>query len=414
VIHPKETFSALHPQAISPARETAALLPHSKRPLRILVAHNVSRQPNGGMSRLMTFIHDRLADSGHVVDYFCAEDVPQTLSGRLSRFSFPILVLRHAARAAREGRPYDLVNVHEPSSAAMTAFKTQAGNPVVVVTSYGVERRGWHLALEELRLKRQAPSLKTRLLYPSTSLWQSTIGLRRADHIFCSNAEDLSFLCEQMNLPQSKITRIHSAADSVFSEAAQGRSYERCERLLFAATWRKNKGIEDLVPAFVALAARHPRLELIVLGGGVPADAVLEAFPPHVRGRIKCVQASSDAGTAAEFARADLFLLPSLFEGTPLTLIEAMASGLPIVTTATCGMKDVILDGVNGLLVPIRSPDAIVNAVERLLKDERLRAELGSNAREDALEKYTWKHVAAPVRVVYERLCEARGAQTEG
>ena len=47
---------------------------------------------------------------------------------------------------------------------------------------------------------------------------------------------------------------------------------------------------------------------------------------------------------AAAFAAADLFLLPSLFEGTPLTLMQAMMSGLPIVTTATCGMKDVLVD----------------------------------------------------------------------
>jgi D-inositol-3-phosphate glycosyltransferase len=76
-----------------------------------------------------------------------------------------------------------------------------------------------------------------------------------------------------------------------------------------------------------------------------------------------------------------------------------------VVTTATCGMKDVIRDGSNGLLVPIRSFVAIVQAVERLLGDPALRESLGRTAQAEALAKYTWDKVAAPVLEAYERLC---------
>jgi glycosyltransferase involved in cell wall biosynthesis len=174
--------------------------------------------------------------------------------------------------------------------------------------------------------------------------------------------------------------------------------------LLFAGTWRKNKGIEDLVPAFVRLAARHHALSLTVLGGGVPADVVTAAFPREIRERVHCVQTSIEAETIAQFASSDLFLLPSLFEGTPLTLIEAMMSGLPIVTTATCGMKDVIQDKENGLLVPIRSPEGILSAVEGLLGNRQLRTRLGLAARRTAMAHYTWEAVARPVRAAYEHL----------
>lgn len=409
----EEARAARRPDAPSRA-ERRALSPRlTKRPLRILVAHNVPRARNGGMSRLMGFIHDHVESAGHVVEQFCAEDVPARWGGKLARFSFPLLVHRRAVLAARGGRPYDLVNVHEPNSPAIAAFKGMAGNPVVVVTSYGVERRAWQLALEELRLGRRGPSRKTRLVYPLTGLWQSGAGLRRADHVICSNSEDRDYLITKLRLSPHNITRMHSAAGEAFAEAARGRDYARCERILFAATWRKNKGIEDLVPAFATLAPRHPRLELIVLGAGVPAQAVRGEFPAGVRGRVSCVQAATDAETAAVFAGADLFLLPSLFEGTPLTLVEAMASGLPIVTTATCGMKDVIRDGENGLLVPVRSPESVAAAVERLLSDETRRARLGGAARAEALEKYTWERVAAPVLEVYERLCEQRYLKTK-
>ena len=376
--------------------------------MRILVAYSGTRKRGGGMSRQMGFIHDQLVLAGHSVEYLCAEDVPDVLNGRLSRFTFPILVRRRAVAAARLGKPYDIINVHEPSAAVISSFKRAAGNPVVVVTSYGVERRAWELALEEVRLGRKGPALKTRLIYPLTSLWQSKVGLQRADHIFCCNAEDRDYLLGWLKIADHKLTRIYPGADKIYAEAAKRRDYARATRLLFAATWRKNKGIEDLVPAFTILAERHPELVLIVLGGGMPESLILTEFPePHCP-RTSCVNATSEMETAAAFAAADIYVLPSLLEGTPLTLIEAMMSGLPIVTTATCGMKDVIQHGRNGLLVPIRSPEAIVRAVERLISSSEYRARLGRAAQADALEKYTWQRVAQPVRTVYEQLCDRR------
>ena len=117
--------------------------------------------------------------------------------------------------------------------------------------------------------------------------------------------------------------------------------------------------------------------------------------------------AADEAETARIFAGADLFLLPSLFEGTPLTLVEAMTSGLPIVTTAVCGMKDLIVSGRSGLLVPIRSPEAIVSAVRSLVEHADLRRQLGTSARRDAMTDYTWDRAAEHVAAAYERVLGA-------
>jgi glycosyltransferase involved in cell wall biosynthesis len=204
------------------------------------------------------------------------------------------------------------------------------------------------------------------------------------------------------------VTRIAPGAAACFARAADGRDYGRATRVLFAGTWRKNKGIEDLVPAFARLARQAPALSLTVLGPGTTDDVVREAFPPDVRERVHCVHPPNDAAIADNLASADLFVLPSLFEGTPLTLIEAMAAGLPVVTTATCGMRDVIDDEGTGLLVPIRSPERIAHALVRLLDSAELRARLGRTAHARAARDYTWERAAAPVRTVYERLLGAR------
>ncbi len=346
--------------------------------MKILVAHNVSRARTGGMSRIMGEIHDRIPAE---VDYFTADDVPPRHRNKWLRFVYPWLV----ARRARAGN-YDLVNVHEPSGALVSLLK---GRARVVVTSHGVEQRGWEISLEDAALGRGGPGRKTRLIYPLTSLWQSRLALRRADHVFCLNFQDRDYLASRFAIPPGRITRIYPAASPVYETV---RDYTRFRRVLFAGTWLTRKGNLDAVAAM----AQHPELEFAVLGSGVPADVIRAACP-----RAIVLDARSDAEAARCLAEADAFLLPSVFEGTPLTLMEAMRSGLPVITTDTCGMRDVIRHEENGLLVPVRSPAAISAAIERLKESPGLRERLGHAA---AAAPYNWDRSAAAVWRVYEQL----------
>jgi glycosyltransferase involved in cell wall biosynthesis len=380
--------------------------------MRILVAHQVPRARTGGMSRIMAFIHDRLESAGHEVEYFCSDDVPASWAGWWGRrVSFPMAIRAKAIEAEHLGRAYDIVNVHEPSAAPLLIGR-RAHATAVVVTSHGLERRAWELAKEEGRLGREGPGWRTRMTYPPSALWPGDLALRRADHVLCLNDEDRQILVNDLHRAPASVTRIYPGADQIYALTSEPRDYSRASHVMFAGTWRKNKGVEDLVPAFVALAERHSDLTLHVIGAGVPPDVVRGQFPEAIRDRIHCDTPQDDFGMAAAFAAADLFLLPSLFEGTPLTLIQAMMSGLPIVTTATCGMKDVIVDRQNGLLVPIRSPQALVTAIDTLRVNRSLRVQLGKAARAEASARYTWDRAAEPVLRAYETVMRARTDRT--
>lgn len=358
------------------------------------------------MSRLLGFIHDRVERDGHHVEYFCAEQVPARFKGRLGRHAFSWLVWRHAVAAARAGRPFDVVNVHEPSAAVLALGKRAAGNPFIAVTTHGVEDRSWGVTLEDTRLGRSAVALRTRIWHPLAVLTQARVGFRRADHVFCLNEEDRTFLRKKYRLPDDRITRVFPAADTAYLTAYEYRTYAAADRVAYFGTWLVRKGTPDLVAAFVALAARHPALKLVIMGAGFPEEAVRGSFPESLRHRVEIVP----PGPAEEYARrllgAAAYVIPSVFEGTPLTLVEAMATGLPPVATATCGMRDVVRDQVNGLLVPVRDPPALITAIDRLLANPGLRERLGRRAAADVAENYTWDRTAAPVRDVYNRLAE--------
>jgi glycosyltransferase involved in cell wall biosynthesis len=246
------------------------------------------------------------------------------------------------------------------------------------------------------------------MIYPPTELWQTSIGFRGADHIFSQNSDDQEYLMRRFGLPKDRFTKIFAPADSIYAQVSAGRDYARAARLLFAGTWIPRKGIDDMVPAFATLARRHRELSLTVLGAGVSTEAVVASFPDDVRSRVTYLQTASERENADEFAKADIYVLPTLFDGGPLTSVEAMMSGLPLVTTPVGLMKEAIRHGQNGLLVPVRSPEAIVGAIERLLADRMLRERLGRAAQRDALAKYTWDKVAQPVTAIYESLSATR------
>ena len=83
-----------------------------------------------------------------------------------------------------------------------------------------------------------------------------------------------------------------------------------------------------------------------------------------------------------------MFVFPTLIEGMPIVVLEAMASGLPVITTPN-GPGDIVRDGVDGFVVPIRDPDAIVEKLEYLRAHPEHRREMGINARQRALE-FSW------------------------
>jgi glycosyltransferase involved in cell wall biosynthesis len=172
--------------------------------------------------------------------------------------------------------------------------------------------------------------------------------------------------------------------------------------LVFAGTWLPRKGIHELAAAFSSLVERGIDVQLDVLGAGVPDRDVLRLFSPAAAARVSIVGSGDDSLMARTLAAADLFVLPSLFEGTPLTLVEAMWSGLPIVTTRTAGMQDAITHERTGLLVPPADSVALADAIARLVGDRQLRRSLGALAHTIASTLYTWPKAAGGMAAPYQ------------
>ena len=102
--------------------------------------------------------------------------------------------------------------------------------------------------------------------------------------------------------------------------------------------------------------------------------------------------------------QAHIFALPSYREGLPTAVVEAAACGRPVVATDVPGCREVVRDGENGFLVPVRNPQALAEAFIRLLEDPDLRRRMGECGRKMVLESFTERHVFSQVLGLYQTM----------
>jgi glycosyltransferase involved in cell wall biosynthesis len=142
-----------------------------------------------------------------------------------------------------------------------------------------------------------------------------------------------------------------------------------------------SKGNEYLVDAARLVADRVPGARFYIVGEG-ELQAELEARARALALGDRLTFLGFQRDVAAVLSALDLIVFPSLWEGTPLTAFEALAMGKPIVATDADGLKDVLTDGVDALMVPRRDPAALADAIVQLAADEGLRTRLAARARE--------------------------------
>jgi L-malate glycosyltransferase len=172
--------------------------------------------------------------------------------------------------------------------------------------------------------------------------------------------------------------------------------------IMHIARFHAVKDHRTLVEGFALMAADAPHVDLVLVGDG-PERASIEALV-EARGLRRRVHFLGVRGDVPVVLRAaDVFTLPSLSEGASITLMEAMASGVPSVATGVGGMPEVMRDGIDGLLVPRQDPPRLADAFRRLLSDDGLRARMGEAARTRAEVEYRLDLTIERYLALYER-----------
>ncbi len=162
--------------------------------------------------------------------------------------------------------------------------------------------------------------------------------------------------------------------------------------IIFTGRLSPEKGVDFLLRSFAQLVQSQP-CQLVIIANGPEKRNLVRLIAEHnLDGSVLLI--SSMKEVAPYLKASDLFVLPSRFEGLSNALLEAMACGLPVISTRVGGSRDNIKDGVNGLIVEIDATDQLRDAMERVLCDRQLAATLGANARAAVEAKHDMKGIA--------------------
>jgi glycosyltransferase involved in cell wall biosynthesis len=171
----------------------------------------------------------------------------------------------------------------------------------------------------------------------------------------------------------------------------------------------RTKGVEEYALAAAQVRRHHPNAHFLLVG---PADEKsLDRLSPqeiaNLRAAVNWPGPRSDIPQV--LAASDLFVLPTFYrEGIPRVLLEAASMGLPLVATCSPGCVEVVEEGVNGHLVPVRNPTALAAAIDPLVSDADARASFGAESRWRAVDRFDLTVIAQRTRSIYRDLLAAR------
>jgi glycosyltransferase involved in cell wall biosynthesis len=169
------------------------------------------------------------------------------------------------------------------------------------------------------------------------------------------------------------------------------------------------KGLVPLLEAIAKLRAERD-IDLIVIGRPREKGRVANALERlGLSDIVTTISGVSDEQLARLYGEAEVAIVPSLYEGFSLPAIEAMSCGVPVVATTGGALPEVVgVNGETGLLVEPNSPDALVDAIRRLLDDSALRERLGAAGRERVMQRFTWQVTARGTAACYEAILKGQ------
>jgi glycosyltransferase involved in cell wall biosynthesis len=272
-----------------------------------------------------------------------------------------------------------------------------AGTPVVVSTIRNLHREMYRAEFGGL----------AAALGPRIDRWTG-----RWTNAFIALSEDVHERLLAEGHPPERIWRIPNSVDldglDLFERRPRMKSQvlglsETTSVVGTVAVFKEQKGFPYLIEAAALIRRGRPGVRFVVVGSGPKESEIARLVAEHgVASAFVFVGQQTDI--RPYLACMDVFVLPSLWEGMPRALMEAMGAGIPAVGTAVSGIRDLIEDGVTGLLVPPRDPSGLAGAVLRLLADPTHAQSLAAKARERIRERHSAEVSAVQHATLYAAL----------
>ena len=247
-----------------------------------------------------------------------------------------------------------------------------------------------------------------KIVYTSHSPWWY-MGGRRIDKMAVKSADVCIALSKEMKkaIEAAGAKRVVYIPNGVDVDKYKPREHEFKNRILFVGRISEQKGITYLIDALSMIKEPFEMVFVGPMSSGFRFDdysyynSVMKRIEKYgLENKVKFLGTVDEKIKIKEYQKADIFVLPSIGEGMSLVMLEAMASGLPVVVSDVSGVRDAIEDGKEGLIVKKQKPSEIADRLEYLLANSEITRKMGANARKKAIE-FSWEKVAKKTINVY-------------
>lgn len=354
--------------------------------MKVLRVVDVPRDQLGGVALATRASSDALRARGHdVEEWFRPEIAPSRLTGKTRQLLAPVCV---AWRLVRHRRRVDVVELHEPLAWASALVLRRT--PVVVL-SHGLEERLLATLVAE---GVEQPGRLRRLWWAVSLVLPNRVAMAAAAHVLVLNQADAEHVRHKVPRATVSTYRNGGAGEHRYGKAGRSAGRDGVLRVLFLGSWIPRKGTE-VVAQVAARCADSPTIRITAAGDGAP--------DPGLPGLVWRGSYTRDEH-AQVLAAHDVLLLPTLFEGMPLAVVEAIDAGLAVVASAVGGVVDVIGDGGDGEAAGVLCAPGDVDAFERALRqlaaDPALLRSLQTRAL-DRAKLFTWAITAEDLERAY-------------
>ena len=366
--------------------------------MRILLASFVPDSRTTGMGRWSHAVAEALEARGHAVTLWFAGDFP--VARRSGRAAFLVHPLAVAARLVRRRRDFDAAVLHEPSGLWYgAARRLWRSLPPLVAMCHNVEAKVFEVM-----------GIAARRGFASRPPWapwsamllrlpQSRGAVRLADRVVCLSSEDRDFLTRVVRVRPERVTVMRNGVAAPPPPSPLPGSPARKAgpggRVLFVGGWLDIKGRRLLPLLWSSVRAAVPDATLTLAGVHALPGAVAAEFQDADRASLTVIPSvRSEEEMRALYASHDALIVPSLSEGSPLTLLEALAAGLPVVAADVGGVRDLVKDEREALLFRFLGAGEGARQLVRVLTDPALAARLRAAGAERSRE-LTWDGAAA-------------------
>jgi glycosyltransferase involved in cell wall biosynthesis len=382
--------------------------------MRVVIVNSFFPPWRGGAETYVYNLAKNLQSRGHEITVVCGDQPLETGTREVDGLTvkrlhitrkiygtpiMPYLFLRLLSE------PADIMHANFPSPyiAFITAFVSKLRRVPAVLT--------WHNDLPPVtRTAGLLVALHDHLVLPVYLKWFRKI---------IATSEAYAHTSRNLERVQPQVEVIRNGVDiNRFNPNVNGErirqklKLDECKIVLFVGAlteWHRYKGLDVLLEA-LSLLNDTSHVQLLVVGDGMLKSHYQEmASALSISSRVIFAGDASDSDLPEYYACSDVLVLPSKdrSEGFGLTLLEANATGKPVIGSHVGGIPGVIRDGYNGLLVPPNDPRALASKLSELLdKDDQRLIEMGKNGRKLA-ETLDWSHVAISIEKVYESVLSA-------